>query len=112
MVDWVLETEILVSVYSQISIDVTQRYKKFFFKIKYYIPWYHSSFQAVLDNIDEIIEFYLRMYAKIQIQETFMSAKAGVLMREVLNAVHLPSNTTPEEAIFETTVTANYQTND
>ena len=60
----------------------------------------------------EIIELYLRMYEKIQIQETFMSAKAGVLMREVLNAVRLPSNTTSEEAIFETTVTANYQTND
>ena len=41
-----------------------------------------------------------------------MSAKAGVLTREVLNAVHLPSNTTPEEVVFETTVTANYQIND
>ena len=110
MVDRVLETETLVSVYSQVSIDVTQIFSCS--KIKYYKPYHHSSFQVVQDNIDEIIEFYLRMYAKIQIQETFMSAKAGVLMREVLNAVHLPSNTTPEEAIFETTVTANYQTND
>ena len=112
MVDRVLETEILVSVQSQISIYVTQRLYFLAQKSNTTYLGIILLFRLLQTDIDEIIEFYQRMYAKIQIQETFMSAKAGVLMREVLNVVHLPSNTTPEEAIFETTVTANYQTKD